>query len=406
MGKGNDPNCLASALPMDAAELAPEQQQPQLDTAPDKIEQAAASATRHPSRGKRGKKFTEAEKEEYRKKVDGYIEQLDQQVDMLSKKPELVAEWLGSMAHNRLWRYSYGNLMLARMQGRMRGFQDPVTRLASKSDWWKLGYKIRKGTDEQPNSGLDILAPKTVGIWVDKKDPVTGEPVLKKDGTPAKVKVGERIVGFKCVKVFDISQMEPVIDPETGQPKNKDLVSAKPVQAATAIQELKTAAEEQGIKVYTEPPGQPDRAYDALSASLAAEPNAYGFFTEMGKDEEGNPQRYVVLRPGLSDEEKARVLTHEVAHAILHNSKEEDRKDQTQEQRRQNKIRREVEAEGVAFVLSSFYGIEDKRQAAYVAHWAEGQETKALKSATGNIQRGVRKILEAVEKQRYEGQEA
>jgi hypothetical protein len=405
MGKGNDPNCgLASA--MLAAEAGAPSAADEVLVAltatlvRDEPEASAEPVKRHAARGKR-KVYTDAEKAEYREKTKAAVAELSEQVTSLADHPERMREWMASMAKGNLWNYSYNNLTLASLQAEHRDPPINVTRLAAFSRWKQLGYVPREG-----EKGLKVLTPVPFEIWQDKRDPVTGKPVINpKTGKPFKEKSGRRGLTFKVGHIWDISQVtprtdkngNPLLDRETGLPLAKELISDNRVEAEQATRELSAVAEAQGVKVFIGGADDPDFRYRRqINGVLASKPSADGFFTEL-KGDDGKPLGVIVTRAGLSPEQTARVLAHELAHASLHAGSEGYKDHEDRE-------RKEVEAEGTAFVLASFYGLSTEGQANYVAHWARGKEEQRLKDATANIQKAVKSVLGQVEEMRWAAQ--
>jgi hypothetical protein len=95
----------------------------------------------------------------------------------------------------------------------------------------------------------------------------------------------------------------------------------------------------------------------------------------------------ILLRGTLSEDQKAKSLTHELAHHLLHrdaHASEEERPTL------------EAEAEGTAYAVLSYFGVDASSFSfAYVAHWAEQKEV--VKAVLSNIQLTARAIIEAVE---------
>jgi len=377
MGKGgSDPNCKQSKVGM--AEIISYQ-----GASAEDILSGLGTQERHPSRGPK-LQFTQEEVEDRQARVERMTKQLEQDVTYLADHPEEVEDWVDSMCENRLWSYSWNNLWLARMQGNGRGMQ--VTRLASKTKWAELGYKIKAG-----EKSLRILRPMSKTIWVDRKDK-DGNPILDKNGKSRKTKKqiptrGEngRII-LTDSNIWDISQMEPMTDKD-GKPINKSLDAATPT-TEQAIRQLSTIAEDNGVRVFLGGADDPEFPYrGAVNMTLAQDPNVNGFYAEIEDTKEsGKMHRVILTRSGLGAEEEARVLAHELGHALMHSG-------QAGYRDHDDRVRKEVEAESVAHVVSQYYGISTDRQAHYIAHWAKGQETEALRGAMDNIQRTVKAIL-------------
>lgn len=284
-----------------------------------------------PRSDKRSARVPESEREKRRAQVNAQVEELDRYIQEAVDNPQVLEEWLRDIAKGDLWRYSYGNLCLARSQARARDMN--LTRIAGFRRWEELGYRVRKG-----EKGLRIIAPKSYT----RKDPNTGEPLLDKQGNPLKGRY------FGTVSVFDISQTDPALDDQV------DLLAAP--GAEQAIRELQGVAESQGVEVLLG--GAPDShpEVDRINRALLSDPNMDGFFVNL------SGRRVIVTRPGLGDADQARVLAHELAHALMHS-------DRAGYKDHDDRVRREAEAESAAYVIASQYGLADKGQAFYVARW-------------------------------------
>lgn len=374
MGKGKDnPDCQA-ALGM--ANIVSNSAQAVLDSLP--------STERHPSRGP-SLQFTQEEVEDRQARVERMMTRLEEDVAYLAEHPQEVEEWVHSLASSRLWNYSWNNVWLARIQASGRGFD--ATRLASKTRWAELGYKIKAG-----EKSLRILRPVTRSIWTEKLDR-NGEPVLDAKGKPVKMRRQIPVRGengrmlLTDSNVWDISQMEPMKDAD-GNPLNQELDPPTPT-TQQALDQLSQIAQENGVEVMLDGSDREHPYHHQINGALAANPDMNGFYTEIG--DRDNPTRVIVTRPGLGAEAQARVLAHELGHALMHSGQGGYRD-------HDDRVRKEVEAESVAHVVSQYYGLGTDRQAHYIAHWAKGQETEALRGAMDNIQRTVKTILGRAEK--------
>lgn len=343
---------------------------------------------RHPSRGP-ALQFTQEEIEDRQSRVERMMSQLEQDVSYMAEHPEEVEQWVEDLAQNRMWNYSWNNLWLARVQAHARGFE--TTRLASKTKWAELGYKIKAG-----EKSLRVLRPVSKSIWVDRRDK-DGNPILDKSGKPVKVRKQIPVRGdngrmlLTDSNIWDISQMEPMTDKE-GKPLNKSLDPPTPT-TEQAVSQLSQIAQENGVQIFLGGADDPDFAYRShINMTLSNNPDMNGFYSEIPDSKnEGQSHRVIVTRAGLGAEEEARVLAHELGHALMHSG-------QAGYRDHEDRVRKEVEAESVAHVISQYYGLPTDRQAHYIAHWAKGQETESLRGAMDNIQRTVKHILTRAEK--------
>ena len=347
--------------------------------------QAELEKQGNPARSpRRGKRLSKEERSKRREEINRQVEELDRHIQEAIDNPQQLEQWLKDMSKGDLWRYSYGNLCLARMQAKARGVE--LTRLAGFRRWEALGYKIRKG-----EKGFKIIAPKSYT----RKDPKTGEPLTDKDGNPLRGHY------FGTVSVFDISQADSALD-QQGKPLGVDFET--PGRPEQAVEELTEVARGQGIEVLVGGASSSHPDSDKINAALLANPQAEGFFMEI----DGKP--VIAVRAGLSADQEARVLAHELGHALMHSSRSgyKDHDD---------RIRKEVEAESAAYVIAGHYGLADQGQAFYVARWVSGLDDSlreqlselsgtrlerelaerkrwAVRDALANIQGAVRLVLD------------
>lgn len=240
----------------------------------------------------------------------------------------------------RFHRYSANNSLLILLQ------RPNATRVAGYRTWRNLGRQVRRGEE-----GLRILAPifRTV-----------------EDESGEKTRI---LTSFKVVKVFDLSQTDPIpgAGPLPEKPRPKALRGDS--EAATALGEALLAfCGREGVAV-----SEDDAELDKLS------PGANGVYLLR--------EKRILLRSTLSADGRAKTLAHELAHHLLHRDVRATEADRPTF---------EAEAEGAAYAMLSYFGIDASEYSfAYVARWAESKEV--LKAALSNIQKAVRTIVEAVE---------
>lgn len=213
-----------------------------------------------------------------------------------------------------------------------------ATHVAGYQVWKKeFGRQVRKG-----EKGIRILAP----VKIKQADAVSEK--------------NEYVIsGFRTACVFDISQTwgdpVPLSLCQTLQGKVEDyplfinaLLLASPVQ----VRFEKTA---EGIR---------------------------GLYRPL--DEE------IIISPGMPECQTVKTLLHEIAHALLH----KDNRSSAHEER----VRREVEAESVAYAVSSCFGIDTSSYSfSYIAAWAEDQELKRLKESMETIRRTSAHLIDLIQ---------
>lgn len=233
----------------------------------------------------------------------------------------------------RFHRYSARNCLLILAQ------RPDASRVAGYRRWQEVGRHVRRGEE-----GIEILAPVS--------------RLVEDEGTGEKARA---LVGFKVVRVFDVSQTDG--EPWHEAPRPEDLRDEPAGVGRMVYEGLRGLCAARGIAVELR--------------DLA--PGHYGSY-----DREG---RRVVLNRALSEVERATTLTHELAHHLLHGG--DDCPSTT-------KAVRETEAEGVSFAVFSYFGFDTSRFTfAYVARYAG--EPGVLKPALNRIQRATHELIEAVE---------
>lgn len=241
----------------------------------------------------------------------------------------------------RFHRYSSNNTLLVLLQ------RPNATRLAGYRKWQDLGRQVRRGEE-----GLKILAPITRTV----EDEQSGE----------KARV---LCSFKVVKVFDVSQTDPIPGAEPLPEKPRPETLHGDSDAARALgRSLLDFCGFEDVSV-----SEDDLELDALS------PGAKGLYHLR--------EKRILLRSALPTNQRTKTLAHELAHHLLHRNAEATEADRPT---------LEAEAEGVAYAVLSYFGVDASEYSfAYVARWAESKEV--VRAALFNIQRTVRAIIEAVE---------
>jgi hypothetical protein len=238
-------------------------------------------------------------------------------------------------------RYSANNSLLVLLQ------RPTATRVAGYKRWRELGRQVRRG-----EKGIGILAP----IFRTVEDEERGE----------KSRV---LCSFKIVKVFDVSQTDPLpgAGPLPEKPRPEALLGSSSA-ARTLARSLARLCDAEGLTVR-----ESDEELDALC------PGANGLYSPR--------KRLILLRETLANDQKAKSLTHELAHHLLH-------RDVPASEPERPTL--EAEAEGTAYAVLSYFGVDASDYSfAYVAHWAEQKEV--IKAVLSNVQKTARSIIESVE---------
>jgi hypothetical protein len=241
--------------------------------------------------------------------------------ELAAGKSESLETYLKFLA--RFHEYSFANALLIAIQ---RG---DATLVAGRRCWERMGRKVM--VRERP---IGIFAPMT-------------RPVLVLDMESDEDLEEERLLGFRIVHVFDVSQTEGKPLPEFGRTQG---------DATRLIPAMERVITEANIRL----------AYESLP-----------FGTNGWTD--GST---VAVRQDLESADKFRCLVHELAHCLL---------DHVSRRRGTPKRVRETEAEAVACVVCHAFGINArKRSRDYIHLWDGSAETlmqslSAVQHVAGSI---------------------
>ena len=208
--------------------------------------------------------------------------------------------------------------------------QNPEARQVASFKQWKenFGRHVKKG-----EKALRIFKPMTKI----KKDE-NNQPILDKNGKP------ETVTFFGLVPVFDVSQTEGKEMPKAAEVKEQltDLDYANLYRALMAI------AKENDVSVRFE----------------EMENNKHGYYSV--------PENQIVLRNNeMNKAQIIKTFLHEMAHAELHHADNPQKENLT-------RSTAELQAESVAYVVSSYYGIDTSEYSFnYLSGWSADKETLA-----------------------------
>ncbi len=281
-------------------------------------------------------------------KIKEYTDKLDQGLQTLVQGPEF-ANYLRTMAqfHN----YSANNSLLIMIQ------KQDATQVASYTTWEKLGRNVKKG-----EKGIRIIAPspyKTHRLR-DRIDPDTGKTVIGADGKPIQENVEVIIPNFKIVTVFDITQTEGKELPEIVHELNG---------TKEDYDKMLTA-----LQIFSPVPIEFERITNG----------ANGFYSVSDKR--------IVIRDGMSETQSIKTICHEIAHSLIHSDAEQNRLS--------NSNTKEVEAESIAYVVCSHFGIDTSDYSfGYIAGWSKDKNIAELKESMSIIRSTSAKIINGVEQE-------
>ncbi len=268
------------------------------------------------------------------------MDQLHQQLQDSLQELVTSEDWQRALTvAARFHDYSFANTRLIWAQSIARG--GTPSRVAGYRAWQKLGRNVRKG-----ERGLQILAPV-----IRKVTPDSGEEEEK------------RVVGFRVVHVFDITQTD-------GDPLPEVPITLVEGDLPSHWEQIRGLITESG--------------FDLQVADLDRLGEANGV-TDW-------KQRDVVVRASLPGAQRFKTAVHELAHIRLHEPNSEGRPS--------CRGIIEVEAESVAYMVCGGLGIDSAGYSlGYVASWSGGDLTKV--AATANRVTGcAREVLAQIEQER------
>lgn len=245
---------------------------------------------------------------------------------------------------SRFRNYSYRNCLLINAQC------PNATYIAGYNDWRKKFHRyVRAG-----EKCIWIFAPAPVKrkVLVDRKDSITGDLVMGSDGNPIKDIVEKIQMFYRPVPCFDISQTDGKPLPEIVHKLDFDVDGYdRLIDTIKKISPVPISFEE----IYT---------------------NANGYY-----DISNNR---IVVRNDLSESQTVKTALHEIAHSMMHG--------------RDSKIEknwiREIEAESVAFIASSYLGVDTADYSfGYITGWVDG-ELEDFKASLGRIKDTASNIID------------
>lgn len=269
-------------------------------------------------------------------KADSLKDRLTSAITALAEETDSVKQdaafraYLDSMS--RFHHYSWGNQILISLQ-----FPE-ATQVAGFNTWRKMDRFVKKG-----QKGIGIFAPMKRKQGREEGEATESE--LSETSTKA-----PRLVGFRSVTVFDVSQTDGAPLPE--RPNHNATEGGDDL-----LPKLEAAAEAFGIRViYQHIPG-------------SAEGYSMGG-TVMVEETQPVPA-------------KCGILAHEIAHELLHKGADRGTKQQ-----------RELEAEATAYVVLSHFGITSGSR--FYLH-SYGVTGEMLTASIQIIASASRQIIEQIE---------
>ena len=215
------------------------------------------------------------------------------------------------------------------------GQMPSATYIASFKRWKQLNRSVKKG-----EKSLRVLAPRFKKV----QDEVTGQEENK-------------LIGFMSVPVFDCSQTE-------GEPLPVDRVRLKldgeSLEAEKIFGWVKHLAEEDGCKF---------RVGDGKGAN--------GYYSPYLHE--------IVIDEGLTTNHRAKTAVHELVHSRVHRNSRDDRRAE------------ECVAEGAAFIVCSYFGLDTSSYSFEYVHTWSGDKGESLMKYGEMIQKVSSKLIADIE---------
>ena len=242
--------------------------------------------------------------------------------------------------------YSYNNIILILKQ------KPEASMIAGFKKWNETGRVVKKG-----EKGIAILAPNFKKTYEQKLDG-NKQPIKDSNNKAVLIDKGKEVIGFFPTYVFDVSQTDGDPLPEIsrhfgGEMQDFDLMWDALCKCSPYTADITESLSVNGAKGVC-----------------------------------SHNKKCIHIIKGLSHEESIATLIHEIAHARTYNPDLKQKGD---------KATREVEAEGCAFIVSSYFGIDPGVSSfEYIAFWCENKEISELKQTLSSINKEANSIINHV----------
>lgn len=284
---------------------------------------------------------------------------------------EKYLDFLNTMAERP--RYSFNNTVLVYLQ------KPDATFLAGYGKFRETyGHQVIQG-----EKGIKIFAPI---IRKKKNNLIEGEIEKSKDNKEEKEE--ETIVGFRMVKIFDISQTKPIMEKtEEGNeiPCNK---AQKLIDSLSYLKLVNLWAEDEEFQEELLAAAKDMIDIPVMEKELS--PDLGGYFRFQDKD-----NLHIVLNNKFGITSRFTTLLHEWTHYHLHNPFKKETEWITEKFKKQDK---EIQAESVAYIVAKHFGIDSSPESfKYVASWSKEKDIKDLKTSMEIIQKTAATFIELIE---------
>lgn len=230
--------------------------------------------------------------------------------------------------------YSANNVCLILMQC------PSASMVASATLWNSMGRHPKKGT-----KAIRIILPNFYKKKVEEEDANGNKVITEKEA-----------IYYSIGNVFDVNQ-------------------------TTGEEELPTICRE------LQEDGEEIRTLIDVATKVAEIPVMYWNLKDGSKGFYSKQKSQIVIKKDMSNLQTCKTLIHEIAHSRLHS-----------EETGKTKQVKEIEAESIAFVVCSYFGLDTSEYSfEYVANWARDKETKELKEILNSIQKETKKLILEIE---------
>ena len=284
---------------------------------------------------------------------------------------EKYLDFLNTMAERP--RYSFNNTVLVYLQ------KPDATFLAGYGKFRETyGHQVIQG-----EKGIKIFAP----IIRKKKNNLIEEEIEKsKDNKEEKEE--ETIVGFRMVKIFDISQTKPIMEKTEEGNEIPCKKAQKLIDSLSYLKMVNLWAEDEEFQ--EELLAAAKDMIDIPVKEKELSPDLGGYFRFQDKD-----NLHIVLNNKFGITSRFTTLLHEWTHYHLHNPFKKETEWITEKFKKQDK---EIQAESVAYIVAKHFGIDSSPESfKYVASWSKEKDIKDLKTSMEIIQKTAATFIELIE---------
>lgn len=284
---------------------------------------------------------------------------------------EKYLDFLNTMAERP--RYSFNNTVLVYLQ------KPDATFLAGYGKFRETyGHQVIQG-----EKGIKIFAPI---IRKKKNNLIEGEIEKNKDNKEEKEE--ETIVGFRMVKIFDISQTKPIMEKTEEGNEIPCKKAKKLIDSLSYLKMVNLWAEDEEFQ--EELLAVAKDMIDIPVKEKELSPDLGGYFRFQDKD-----NLHIVLNNKFGITSRFTTLLHEWTHYHLHNPFKKETEWITEKFKKQDK---EIQAESVAYIVAKHFGIDSSPESfKYVASWSKEKDIKDLKTSMEIIQKTAATFIELIE---------